>query len=284
MSEPTSQDLQALERRIQRRGLLLAGGFMFAIGVVNATSKVMEADRRGIAIDPVFAWFEEMSGVGVLVLLFPLVAIAVRRVPIDADTWRQALPVHALFTLPFAALHIAGMVLTRKLYAVAFWDRGYVFFDNVAQDLLYEYRKELLAYVFFVLILWLVRSLEEHKREVEFLRSTARSTGRLTLKCGGQSIWLDADEVLWAKAAGNYVEVQAGGATHLARMSLTALHDQLQSAGVDVVRVHRSYLVNRARVARVKPSGDGDIRIEMSDGSELRGSRRYRDDLMSGLA
>ena len=78
--------------------------------------------------------------------------------------------------------------------------------------------------------------------------------------------------------------MQAGGATHLARMSLTALHDQLQSAGVDVVRVHRSHLVNRARIARVTPSGDGDVRIEMSDGSELRGSRRYRDNLMAGSA
>ena len=45
---------------------------------------------------------------------------------------------------------------------------------------------------------------------------------------------------------------------------------------MDVVRVHRSRIVNRAKVIEIAPSRDGDFRIKTTDGSELGGSRRYR--------
>src|SRR3546814_17976259 len=54
------------------------------------------------------------------------------------------------------------------------------------------------------------------------------------------------------------------------------LGQQLAEAGVDVVQVHRSYVVNRDKVAEVAPLRDGDFRIRMADGSDLRGSRRFR--------
>jgi DNA-binding LytR/AlgR family response regulator len=43
--------------------------------------------------------------------------------------------------------------------------------------------------------------------------------------------------------------------------------------------VHRSRLINREKVREVVPTGDGDVIIRMLDGTELRGSRRYRDAL-----
>jgi DNA-binding LytR/AlgR family response regulator len=70
--------------------------------------------------------------------------------------------------------------------------------------------------------------------------------------------------------------VRAGGQTHLARIGLTALAEQLAEAGIDVARIHRSTIVNRAKVRETAPLGDGDFRLKMADGSELRGSRRYR--------
>ena len=81
----------------------------------------------------------------------------------------------------------------------------------------------------------------------------------------------------WAQAAANYVDIRANGMKlHLARISLTALEQLLSEAGVDVVRVHRSRIVNRAKVIEIAPSRDGDFRIKTTDGSELGGSRRYR--------
>ncbi len=128
-------------------------------------------------------------------------------------------------------------------------------------------------------MLTLLRGIEEHRREAAAARLDARETGRLTLKSGGRTILLDAKSVEWAQAAANYVEIRAGGRTHLARTSLSALEEQMAAAGIDAVRIHRSFLVNRARVTEIAPSPDGDFRVRTADGSELRGSRRYRANL-----
>jgi DNA-binding LytR/AlgR family response regulator len=42
------------------------------------------------------------------------------------------------------------------------------------------------------------------------------------------------------------------------------------------VRVHRSRLVNRARIASIKPTPSGDVEITLDEGRVLAGSRRYR--------
>ncbi|MBC7769500.1 MAG: LytTR family transcriptional regulator, partial [Phycisphaerales bacterium] len=42
------------------------------------------------------------------------------------------------------------------------------------------------------------------------------------------------------------------------------------------VRVHRSRLVNRARIGAIKPTPSGDVEITLDDGRILAGSRRYR--------
>ena len=81
------------------------------------------------------------------------------------------------------------------------------------------------------------------------------------MKSGGRTFWLDARSLDWADAAGNYVELRANGTTHLVRIGLSALADQLREAGVDIARIHRSRLVNRAKVAEIVPTGDGDFRV-----------------------
>ncbi len=75
---------------------------------------------------------------------------------------------------------------------------------------------------------------------------------------------VDPAEIAWVEAAGNYVEIHVGGATHLARGTLASFEERLARAGF--VRVHRSRLVNRARVASLKPTPSGDLEITLDDG------------------
>ena len=67
--------------------------------------------------------------------------------------------------------------------------------------------------------------------------------------------------------------------TLLARGTLAAFEERL--AGRGFVRIHRSRLVNRARVAAFKPTPSGDLEITLDDGSVIGGSRRFRDALES---
>ena len=59
----------------------------------------------------------------------------------------------------------------------------------------------------------------------------------------------------------------------------TAFEERL--AGRGFLRIHRSRLVNRARVAAFKPTPSGDLEITLDDGSVIGGSRRFRDALES---
>jgi len=215
----------------------------------------------------------------VLLALVPLVALLERRFPFTPETWRTAILWHLLGSIVFSACHILGMAALRGLAWAVIYGAPYTYFSDFWSDAVYEYRKDVLPYALIVLMLSLTRALEESRREAAAARAEARVSGRLTLKTGGRTLFLDARSLDWANAAGNYVEIRANGATHLARIGLTALEQQLGAAGVDVARVHRSRLVNRAKVREVAPVGDGDFRITMTDGSELRGSRRFRDAL-----
>jgi DNA-binding LytR/AlgR family response regulator len=73
----------------------------------------------------------------------------------------------------------------------------------------------------------------------------------------------------WVAAAGNYVELHAAGRTLLHRAPLSRVEAQLSRHGF--VRVHRSILVRRDRIARVRP-----LDVILHDGTSLRTGSRYR--------
>lgn len=269
----------ALERRVARRVFLTMTLFLVAIGVLNALGLLTEAQREGRVLDPRVPFILELTSILAMVALAPLVILFERRTPFTAETWRSALLWHALGSIVFSLLHVALFIVLRTVAFSVVLGTSYSFFTDLPTDLIYEYRKDIFPYSVLILMLGLQRSLEEHRREAEAARADARQTGKLTLKAGGRTIFLDAASLDWASAAGNYVEIRANGATHLARISLAALEQLLSDAGVDVARVHRSHLVNRAKVREIAPVRDGDFRIRMADGSELRGSRRYRTSL-----
>lgn len=276
----TPLDLERqIDRRVLVRGMLIAAGFMVAAAAVNASTIVADAARAGREIDARLPWVMELTSSLVIVALVPLVAFWGNRYPVASGRWRMVVPAHLLGSLVFSALHVAGMVGLRKAIAWLAFDGPYVFFDAPVSNLLYEYRKDLLTYAITLLVLHLLRAIEEQRCEAAAARAEARSTGKLTLKSGGRTIHLKADSVDWAQAAANYVEIRAEGRTHLARISLQALEEQMGEAGADPVRVHRSFLVNGGKVREVAPSRDGDFRVILADGSEIRGSRRYRHNL-----
>lgn len=269
----------ALEQRVSRRVFITAAIFLVAVGTINALTILTEAQRAGEALDVRVPFILEYSSITVMLALVPLLAGFERRVPFTYETWRSALLWHLLGTFVFTLLHVAGFIALR---ATAYWvilGRPYVPFHDPAGDLLYEYRKDLLPYTIVVLMLGVQRALEQSRREAVAARADARRSGRLTLRAGARTIFLDAASLEWASAAGNYVEIRANGATHLARISLSGLEQLLAEARVDVARVHRSHIVNRDKVREIAPARDGDFRIRMADGTELRGSRRYRNAL-----
>jgi two-component system LytT family response regulator len=118
------------------------------------------------------------------------------------------------------------------------------------------------------------RSQVEDERVLRLLRALRR-TERIVVRDGGRVAFVPVDELDWARAAGNYVELHARGATHLLRETLTALAARLDP--VRFGRVHRSTLVNLERVREVRPLGGGDHELILIDGTRLTLSRTHRD-------
>jgi DNA-binding LytR/AlgR family response regulator len=93
-------------------------------------------------------------------------------------------------------------------------------------------------------------------------------------KRGGNEVVVEVADIDWIEAAGNYAVLHVGGDTFEIRSSLSKLEAELDPKRF--VRVHKSHMVNIARVTEVTPWISGDWRIRLQDGAEVNLSRRYR--------
>ena len=87
-------------------------------------------------------------------------------------------------------------------------------------------------------------------------------------------MFVDLESVDWLEAADNYVRVHVQRREHLVRETLAALDAQLDPDRF--VRIHRSVIVNVARIAEVRPTSHGDAEVLLRDGARLAVSRTWR--------
>lgn len=94
---------------------------------------------------------------------------------------------------------------------------------------------------------------------------------------------IDSDTTLavknieWIEAAGDYMCIHSLGKTHILRRTLSHLQSQLDPA--QFVRIHRSTMINRAHIGAVKPLSKGDKEVKLLNGTPLRVSRNYAENL-----
>jgi two-component system, LytTR family, response regulator len=97
---------------------------------------------------------------------------------------------------------------------------------------------------------------------------------RVVLRDGPRVLMLPPDDIDWIQADGDYVRVYVGGKSHLVRHTIGAMEERLDAA--HFARIHRSTIVNRARVREIRPEGDRSFQVALRDGTLLRMSRGYR--------
>jgi two-component system, LytTR family, response regulator LytT len=100
---------------------------------------------------------------------------------------------------------------------------------------------------------------------------------------GGGTELLDFDQVHYVEADGDYSRVHTYDRAHLSTASLAELERKL--AGARFVRVHRSYLVNLAKVAAVRRAAPDRFRLQLADAqrTELDVARRQSRQLRERL-
>jgi hypothetical protein len=252
-------------------------GILLIVSAVVASSFWMEAGRTGAA-GPFWPFaLNEASSIVIIFALTPLVFAWAGRLDPRRIGWPRMLAGHLAGLAAFGAVHIGGMTLLRVLLYPLFGGAYAIGRDRLLATLIYEGRKDALAYAGMVLGAWLLAAALRKPAIVAVpaaATAAAAPGGRIEIRDGARRIFVDPAEILWIEAAGNYVELHLPGKSLLQRQTLAAAARELAARGF--VRIHRSRLVNRRHVRASETNDSGDFTVTLSDGRRIAGGRRWR--------
>jgi two-component system LytT family response regulator len=100
---------------------------------------------------------------------------------------------------------------------------------------------------------------------------------RLAIRDGRAGHFVAIADILWVESFGNYARVYTAHARYLHRATMARLAEQLGPHGF--ARVHRTTIVNVARIVRLRPAGNGEYEATLDTGVRVRVSRTYRSTL-----
>jgi two-component system LytT family response regulator len=135
----------------------------------------------------------------------------------------------------------------------------------------------------------LARALENHEsvggeelterlsRVLEAMAPSRPRLERFLVKERDRSRFVALAEVDWIETAGNYLKLHTRQESHLIRATMTEVEARLDPRAF--ARIHRTAIVNLARVKYLEPWSHGDQRVVLDTGERLTLSRRYRDRL-----
>ena len=106
----------------------------------------------------------------------------------------------------------------------------------------------------------------------------AAAPSQVVARSGSDIHVFRSDQIKWVEAQGDYLKIHGLAGSALVRETMT--HFLGRVAAGQFVRVHKSTIVNLAFVRRLEPIYSGDYRLELTDGTVLRVSRHYREQLL----
>jgi hypothetical protein len=247
------------------------GLFFLAVDTVNVFSTLHDLKGHVQFWEPV-VW--EYSSGALSLILMPLVAQALRIAPPSRRHWRRFVLVHGLGTVIYSLIHVGGFVLLRRLVYAAL---GQVYVFGPLSDFIYEYRKDVLAYVVSMTVFAFAAQRQLAKVSVATAAPEAPAATEpavFDIREGARLIRVRMADIITATAAGNYVEFRLqDGRRPLMRTTLSRVEATLSAHGF--VRTHRSWLVNAAHLRSVAAEGSGDFQVELEGGLQAPLSRRF---------
>ena len=233
--------------------------------------------RRGEPASFGRAFAVEVCSHLVVAALLPVLYWMHRRWPVRDGA--RNLAIHVAGLVPFSIVHTLGMAALRLLWFSGILGEDYTF-PLTIDRLTFEFAKDIVNYGMLSAATELLRHLIGRPQPSEVAAPAAAATPsnalpeRFAVRKRGKEIMVEVADIDWIEAAGNYAVLHVGGETLEIRSSLTRLEGELDPKRF--VRVHKSYVVNVARIAEVTPWISGDWRIRLQDGAEVNLSRRYR--------
>jgi len=264
---PTATVAEAPSQHVIRQ-LCLGFGYWLAFVLVLEPGNLLGASD--------VAWSQEimrMAGAGALgALATPLLFALVQRYPVEGPQWQRRLGIQMLGAV------VAAAVLIILSCLLADW-----FLTSEHRPLARALLQELFAN--WMLLCFAVAGILVGAHAIRFAQHATTShrpnTGtyltRVSVKMRGRVHFVDFADVSWIEAQGNYVALHTESGEHLVRQSLSSLERQLNPNGF--VRIHRSVIVATKCIESLLSLGAGDAKLLLTNGTELRLSRAYRNRL-----
>jgi hypothetical protein len=250
---------------------------LLAVSVLaHAYVEVASEARRGVPLPYGRAVAIEVASHLVVAALLPVLYWMHRRWPLGGPP--RNLAIHVLAIVPFSIVHTVGMAALRLLWFSGILGEAYSF-PLTLDRLAFEFAKDVVNYGLLSAAVVALRHIFSRPPAPAAAAPAPAAPSnalpeRFAVRKRGKEIMVEVADIDWIEAAGNYAVLHVGGETLEIRSSLTRLEGELDPKRF--VRVHKSYVVNVARIAEVTPWISGDWRIRLQDGAEVNLSRRYR--------
>jgi len=258
--------------RLPAGAWLAVAALLLLVTFVNVTTQLDDARRRGVALPIALPLTLEISSAIAALVASTVIGLAVRLAPPGRARFWRTIVVHVTGSVAYSGAHVALMTLLRTL---AFGTVGH-HSRWTLQELPYEYRKDVLAYVVVAGIFWMLTRQTPEPAPPEAGQAEPGAAGPpvFDIRDGASILRVPVAEILAAQAAGNYVEFALeDGRRPLMRTSMAQAEAALARHGF--LRTHRSWLVNAGRVRALTAAGSGDFRLDLGGGLTAPLSRRY---------
>ena len=106
-------------------------------------------------------------------------------------------------------------------------------------------------------------------------------SGTVAVRSSGRIEYIPVRDILGATAQGNYIALHLKDRDVLHRTTMAQLVASLGDAGF--IRIHRSHLVNPACISMAKSRGESFRIVELTNGTQLPVSDRYRNEVRDQL-
>lgn len=113
----------------------------------------------------------------------------------------------------------------------------------------------------------LLEDLRQNQKNLKYLE-------RIVVKNAGRIFFVNAGEINWIEAFDNYVKLHTGRETHLVRERISNLEKRLDPD--KFLRIHRSIILNTARIKELQPLFNGAFSVVLKDGTKLTSGRHFR--------
>ncbi len=126
---------------------------------------------------------------------------------------------------------------------------------------------------------------QRFERVLERVKERLRLPGethRFIIRSGNALEVVKFADVDWIEASDYYASLHAGSRAHMLRRSLSELEGELAPHGFQ--RIHRSAIVNLARLRALELGKDGEYEVVLETGQRLRMSRSYRKTVLDRMS